>query len=82
MSDHINPPWSTETVNHLNQYQWSSGMHPFTCPEDSHHILVATCDGWLCPMDDGYEQDWAHAFMAQPNLWPSHNLKIWTRHNE
>ena len=67
----IVPPWDVDTVEALNRYQHASGMHPFTCRLDTAHVLVATRDGWRCPHGDGYEQGWAHAFMANPEAWPA-----------
>ncbi|MBD0734028.1 hypothetical protein [Streptomyces sp. CBMA29] len=62
-------PFTAEQVVHLNGYQLSSEMHPFTCPTehpDGHRVLVATLHGWVCP-DCAYDQSWAHIFMAD---WP------------
>lgn len=58
-------PWNDATIDALNAYQRAGRMHPFTCRYDSHHILVATRDGWVCELDD-YTQRWAHAFMINP----------------
>ncbi|WP_035796419.1 hypothetical protein [Kitasatospora mediocidica] len=63
-------PWTAEQVTHLNDYQQSGRIHPFTCGQRDQHpnnegVLVATENGWHCPADGcDYTQDWAHAFMA------------------
>lgn len=68
----ITPPWDDATVAALNRFQHASGVHPFTCGRDAcSQPLVATRDGWRCPTLDGYEQGWAHAFMADPTTWPA-----------
>lgn len=70
----LRAPWTPEQVAALNRFQREGGMHPFTCGGDheSHHVLVATPDGWVCPDRPvcGYTQDWAHWFMARPDTWP------------
>lgn len=75
----LTPPWSDEQVDALNRYQGESRFHPFTCggdrADDAHKAyqaehggdfgqLVATNDGWVCPVC-GYRQQWAHGFMAR-----------------
>lgn len=66
-------PWLPEQVRSLNGYQESSGMHPFTCPNDRSD-LHATPAGWRC-RHCNYEQEWAHEFMADdtwkggPQMW-------------
>jgi hypothetical protein len=66
----ITAPWDEEQVDALNAYQASGAMHPFTCgnrphPGNAEAVLVATPEGWVC-RDCDYTQDWAHAFMADP----------------
>jgi hypothetical protein len=80
--EQIERPWSDEQVAKLNAYQRAGRFHPFTCGNDrsdeAHQkyadrhnepdlgLLVATNDGWRCPVPGcGYTQTWAHAFMAQ-----------------
>jgi len=74
----VKAPWTEEQVNKLNEFQSSRRMHPFTCgsgnrTDEAHKTyqaqhggdfgqLVATTDGWRCPVCD-YRQDWAHEFM-------------------
>lgn len=68
----------------MNEFQRVGRFHPFTCANrsDGGHnrdlgdlgTLVATEDGWICPSCD-YTQDWAHPFMADPEMakpapWP------------
>ena len=36
---------------------------PYTDENDG--VLVATTEGWVCPCGE-YKQNWAHAFMAEP----------------
>lgn len=69
-------PWTAEQVEALNRFQQSGRFHPFTCGNrlsESHRQyardhggdvgqLVATTDGWICPVCD-YTQDWAHGAM-------------------
>ena len=61
MSDEV---WTQEQVDNLNSYQRSGEMHPFTCGNCSQVELIATRTGWHCPNDCGWEQRWAHGFMA------------------
>jgi hypothetical protein len=74
MTDQIRAPWTPEQVAALNRFQAEGGLHPFTCGND--HAtgalhLVAHEDGWHCWLPDcDYRQDWAHAFMADPDAWP------------
>ena len=74
MTEKIRAPWTSEQVEALNRFQQRGGMHPFTCGLDRHgnaKVLIATEYGWRCPDDEcDYTQDWAHAFMADPNAWP------------
>ena len=74
MNKIIEPPWTKEQVDALNEYQRTGWMHPFTCMNrgDGKHnydigndlgVLVAYSDGWRCP-SCGYRQRWAHEFMA------------------
>lgn len=75
----IKAPWTQEQVDGLNAYQAAPWVHPFTCGNrdaeghrehaaavgaHDHGILVATKDGWVCPVCS-YTQDWAHARMAK-----------------
>ncbi len=72
----IEPPWSAEQVEQLNRFQQLGVMHPFTCGTTNKHttdvavVLVATADGWRCPVCD-YTQNWAHAFMADRQILDS-----------
>jgi hypothetical protein len=63
MTDLTNAPFTKKEVKSLNGYQMSGVGHPFTCGNNSKHILVATRNGWVCPKCD-YSQKWAHKFMA------------------
>lgn len=76
MTDKIRAPWTIQQVDTLNRFQREAGMHPFTCghehPAHPNAILEATTNGWRCyVLDCEYTQDWAHAFMADPDAWPS-----------
>lgn len=64
-SERVEPPWTKTIVDSLNAYQRAASMHPYTCGKDSHHVLLATEDGWVCPYDD-YTQNWAHLSMTWP----------------
>lgn len=55
----IEAPFTLRQVELLNKYQENSAFHPYTCGNDSNHILVADIDGWRCPECD-YKQNWAH----------------------
>jgi rubredoxin len=59
------PPWTDEQIELLNGYQNCGRLHPYTCtggfrdsdcPGDTN--LVATRDGWKCPVC-GRLQPWA-----------------------
>jgi hypothetical protein len=78
MRDRVYAPWDDYTVDTLNRFQMSHLWHPFTCPKrdkPGHHPhkdadlgqLIATPDGFKCP-DCHYTQNWAHAFMANPDI--------------
>ena len=66
-------PWTPEQVEALNKYQNTTGIHPYTCPNEQctgkeklalvslPAELVATPDGWKCPYC-GYTQNWAHDY--------------------
>lgn len=58
----IRAPFSPEQVEQLNRYQVSGLFHPFTCYNG--HPAVAREDGWFCPLDIAYHQDWAWEMMA------------------
>jgi hypothetical protein len=64
----IKAPWNDDQVQSLNGFQGVSLFHPFTCgardADNSHHVLLATPDGWVCPKCPEYHQDWCHDFMA------------------
>lgn len=71
-------PWTPAQVVALNRYQHTEPYHPFTCGNDrgdaqhvryaethghtDYGILVATENGWKCPVCN-YTQYWAHDFM-------------------
>lgn len=62
----IEAPFTDEQAAHINEFQRTGYMHPFTCP-DSHRggdrNLVATNEGLHCPSCN-YRQSWVHGFMA------------------
>lgn len=61
---HVRAPFTPEQVASLNAYQASCAFHPFTCAVNSRHgALRSTPSGWRCEVC-GYEQDWAHPWMA------------------
>lgn len=60
----INPPWTVEQVQNLNEYQQSGMFHPYTCGTDTCRAdLIAEESGWRCP-ECGYTQNWCLSFMA------------------
>lgn len=70
----IHAPFTPAQVEALNRYQSHGNMHPFTCGnahDGASVVLIARADGWHCsdPLCD-YRQDWAHAFMADPDARP------------
>ena len=44
----IHAPWNEVQIIQLNKYQHSNEVHPYTCV--CQEVLVATKDGWFCPM--------------------------------
>lgn len=58
----LRAPWDAGQVAGLNRFQ-SGPFHPYTCGNDSRHILTATQLGWVCPQCD-YTQDWVSDFAA------------------
>lgn len=78
----IHAPWTIEQVEALTRWQNCEWLHPFTCGKRDlpahkvyaekhgqmdHGILIATTQGWVCPVCD-YRQDWAHDFMMDDSL--------------
>ena len=59
----IHAPFTPDQVSSLNAYQNANLMHPFTCGNNSDHLLIAREDGWTCPECD-YQQKWAHDWMG------------------
>lgn len=59
----IKAPWTQEQVDALNNYQKSGMFHGYTCggAHEVSQLLVSTINGWECPLNCGYSQDWAHA---------------------
>ena len=76
---HVRAPWTNEQVDALNRFQREGRMHPFTCGGEhtgGAPVLIASHDGWHCPHAYcTYRQDWAHAFMADPDAWPKPFLR-------
>lgn len=70
----VTTPFTDEQVVTLTKFQTGGWWHPFTCGRRSEHpdnegVLIATTDGWRCPDEDcWYVQNWAHAFMADPEF--------------
>lgn len=63
----VTAPFTRSQCASLNEYQTAGMFHPFTCGEPTCHgiRLVAVADGWRCANQIcGYQQDWAHAWMA------------------
>ena len=62
----VEAPFTPEQVRHINAFQASGYMHPFTCPHCSgcpDRDLIASQDALRCPNCD-YRQTWVHDFMA------------------
>jgi hypothetical protein len=82
MSEKIKAPFTKEQATALNDYQMAGKMHPFTCPRTTHgatplgHLIHAQTNliavakaGWVCSWAGcDYTQDWAHAFMLDPEM--------------
>lgn len=72
--EEIRAPWTPEQVAALNKFQQRMQFHPFTCGGAAHEfqppVLIADTDGWHCPTDCNYQQDWAPAYMAVAADWP------------
>lgn len=62
-------PWSDETIAALAEHQSNGRIHPYTCGNDSRHVLKPTRDGWVCP-ECNYRQNWAHGAsdLRRPNV--------------
>lgn len=55
-------PWTDEQIAALNARQRDWMRHPYTCEAHSNTALLATREGWTCPLPGcGYRQAWAHA---------------------
>lgn len=77
MSDKIYAPFTEEQAAALNRYQHAGRMHPFTCPRWhsdwmpplQHDLIAHAGEGWTCSdIRCDYTQNWAHAFMLEPEL--------------
>lgn len=60
----LRAPWTPAQVEILNGWQSNGEMHPYTCGNDSSHLLVATVNGWTCTRCY-YTQDWAHVVTGE-----------------
>ena len=54
-------PWTEKEIASLAEYQHVH-LYPYTCGNG--HILVPTRDGWRCPVDSEYAQEWAYEWSA------------------
>jgi hypothetical protein len=64
----LKAPWTKEQIEKLNKWQQSGMVHPYTCGgkkdgKDCREVLAATENGWICPANCGYTQNWAHDMM-------------------
>jgi hypothetical protein len=61
----VEAPFTSEQVAHINEFQRTGYMHPFTCPycSGADRNLIAEAEGLHCPNCD-YKQTWVHSFMA------------------
>ncbi len=63
----IEAPWTDENVAALNRQQNDARFHPYTCGNNSNHILEATKNGWICPVEGcDYTQSWSLQPFTQP----------------
>ena len=60
----IKAPFNDEQIRSINEFQHCNYFHPFTCANDSNHVLVAYNAGLMCPNNDcKYTKEWVHNFM-------------------
>lgn len=59
----INALFTAEEVKHLQEWQASDYVHPFTCCD--HIIMEVSEAGFTCPKC-GRLQTWCHDFMTEP----------------
>lgn len=67
----IYAPWTDQQVENLNLLQRHPNFHGYTCGSDvhlEHQLLIATNDGWICPLKCDYSQKWASDW-ALNNRW-------------
>ncbi|GAS98895.1 uncharacterized protein RMCC_5860 [Mycolicibacterium canariasense] len=73
----LHAPWTPEQVAVINRFQREAHIHPFTCGKCTpHSTLIATADGWMCPNNCGYAQDWVPAYMTDPVMLDRMTLKL------
>ncbi len=62
----IYAPFTDAQVRALQTWQETPALHPFTCSTHSETALLASSDGWHCPVEGcTYTQNWAHDFMIE-----------------
>lgn len=82
MSEQRQPVFTPEQVEALNAQQQRHDLHPYTCGgnrcDEAHKAyqaehggdygqLVATTEGWICPVPGcGYRQSWAREIAPPP----------------
>ena len=58
----VNMVFTEDQVASLKGFQSAGIFHPFTC-ECGAGDMIPTTEGFVCPNNCGYTQDWAHDFM-------------------
>ena len=76
----IDAPWTDAQVFRLRRWQEADSVHPFTCacrtPETGEVKLVPTADGWVCPRECGYTQNWAYRCWLEEEP-PVNPFRLW-----
>lgn len=65
-ADRVYAPWTGEQVISINYYQSYTAFIPKRCPTQHYSrfpALVATPDGYICPLCD-FKQNWCGSFEA------------------
>jgi hypothetical protein len=76
----VEAPFSQEQVDHINEFQRTGFMHPFTCPHCSgcsDRDLIASENELRYPNCD-YRQTWVHDFMANGEAVANYR-RMWAR---
>jgi hypothetical protein len=72
----VQPPWTPDEVASLNGYQNSSFFEDATCGQDGcKEKLSPTRDGWICPVHQLIEDNWAQFYMLNGD-WAEIEKKV------